>query len=56
MIHAFIETDQDPGLRSLEKYISQVFEKYAHSLGPKSLIPAGNEAEHWGRHPLPAGE
>lgn len=34
MIANFIETDQDPGLRSLEKYISKVFEKFAHSLKP----------------------
>lgn len=51
MISEFIETDDDPGLRSLEKYISQVFERYAHSLGPKSLVPAGKEADHRNRQP-----
>ncbi|MFK0569826.1 ATP-binding protein [Endozoicomonas sp.] len=32
MIDAFIETDQDPGLRSLEKTISKVFEMFAHEI------------------------
>ncbi len=51
MISEFIETDDDPGLRSLEKYISQVFERFAHSLGPKSLAPAGKETGHRNRQP-----
>ena len=36
MIHDFIETDQDPGLRSLEKYISRVFEQLARGLAPRA--------------------
>ncbi|USE35811.1 AAA family ATPase [Endozoicomonas sp. SCSIO W0465] len=54
MIHAFIETDQDPGLRSLEKYIARIFEQFAHSFAPNSLPPAGNEAEQWGKQPVQA--
>ncbi|WP_257285523.1 ATP-binding protein [Endozoicomonas sp. SESOKO1] len=46
MIHAFIETDQDPGLRSLEKYISRVFEQFAHSLGPTNVINIGNQEDN----------
>ncbi|MGI2028036.1 ATP-binding protein [Endozoicomonas acroporae] len=55
MIHDFIETDQDPGLRSLEKYISQVFERFAHDLAPKSRISSGNKAEQWNGEPVLAG-
>ncbi|WP_257295476.1 AAA family ATPase [Endozoicomonas sp. YOMI1] len=55
MIHDFIETDQDPGLRSLEKYISRVFETFAHGLAPKSQITVGNKAEQWNRQPVLAG-
>jgi|GEM_PF-3000467 len=37
MINAFIETDNDPGLRSLEKYVAYVFENVAHAIGEASL-------------------
>lgn len=49
MISEFIETDEDPGLRSLEKYISQVFEQFAHAIRPKSVAPAGKEVDHRNR-------
>ncbi len=39
MINAFIETDSDPGLRSLEKYVAYVFENFAHAIGETSLAP-----------------
>ena len=37
MINAFIDTDKDPGLRSLEKYVAYVFEHFAHAIGEASL-------------------
>lgn len=38
MIRNFIATDDDPGLRSMEKYIAKVFEKFARGVAPESLI------------------
>lgn len=37
MINAFIETDTDPGLRSLERYVAYVFESFVHAIGEASL-------------------
>ena len=37
MINAFIETDTDPGLRSLERYVAYVFESFVLTIGEASL-------------------
>lgn len=38
MIMEFIDDDQDPGLRSLEKYIAKVFEQFVRGVAPRSLV------------------
>ncbi|WP_419534403.1 AAA family ATPase [Endozoicomonas sp.] len=40
-IFAFIETDTDPGLRSLEKHVSKVFEKFVQGSGLFNIKPTG---------------
>lgn len=37
MINAFIETDTDPGLRSLERYVAYVFESFVLTIDEASL-------------------
>ena len=37
MIMDFIDKDEDPGLRSMEKYIAKVFEQYVRAVVPRSL-------------------
>ena len=39
MINSFIETDNDPGLRSLEKYVAYVFESFARVIDETSVAP-----------------
>ena len=38
MIMEFIDEDQDPGLRSLEKHVSKVFEQFVRGVVPRSKI------------------
>lgn len=43
MINAFIETDTDPGLRSLERYVAYVFESFVHAIGEAGLTAGTTE-------------
>ena len=38
MIMEFIDEDQDPGLRSLEKYVAKVFEQFVRGVAPRSKV------------------
>lgn len=38
MIMEFIDEDQDPGLRSLEKHVSKVFEQFVRGVVPRSKV------------------